>query len=75
VLGEIGLTPHAKKVIALAIDEASRLGHSIIGTEHILLGIVREGEGIAVGVIESLGVTGQKVREKTLQQLRGQQDS
>ncbi len=75
VLGEIGLTPRAKKVINLAIDEASSLGHSTIGTEHILLGIIREGEGIAVGVIESLGVTREKVREKTLQQLRGQQDS
>lgn len=75
VLGEIGLTPRAKKVIALAIDEASGLGHSTIGTEHILLGIIREGEGIAVGVIESLGVTREKVREKTLQQLQGQQDS
>ena len=75
VLGEIGLTPRAQKVITLAIDEASRLGHSTIGTEHILLGIVREGEGIAVGVIESLGVTGEKVREQTLKQLQGQQDS
>ena len=75
VLGEIGLTPRAKKVIALAIDEASSLGHSAIGTEHILLGIIREGEGIAVGVIESLGVMREKVREQTLQQLHGQQDS
>ncbi|MEO8953019.1 MAG: Clp protease N-terminal domain-containing protein [Ktedonobacteraceae bacterium] len=75
VLGEIGLTPRAKKVIALAIDEASNLGHSTIGTEHILLGIVREGEGIAVGVIESMGVNREKVREKTLQQLQGHQDS
>ena len=45
--GEIGLTPRAKKVIELAVDEARRLNHSYIGTEHLLLGLVREGEGIA----------------------------
>ena len=50
VLGEIGLTPRAKKVIELAVDEARRLTHSYIGTEHLLLGLVREGEGIAAGV-------------------------
>jgi ATP-dependent Clp protease ATP-binding subunit ClpA len=75
VLGEIGLTPRAQKVLTLAIDEASRLGHSTIGTEHILLGIVLEGEGIAIGVIESMGASREKVREKTLKQLQGQQDS
>ncbi len=52
VLGEIGLTPRAKKVIELAVDEARRLGHHYIGTEHLLLGLVREGEGIAAGVLE-----------------------
>ena len=56
VLGEIGLTPRAKKVIELAVDEARRLQHHYIGTEHLLLGLVREGEGIATGVLESLGV-------------------
>src|SRR5579885_893622 len=56
VLGEIGLTPRAKKVIELAVDEARRLNHHYIGTEHLLLGLVREGEGIAAGVLESLGV-------------------
>lgn len=56
VPGEIGLTPRAKKVIQLAVDEARRLGHHYIGTEHILLGLVREGEGIAAGVLDSLGV-------------------
>ena len=49
VMGEIGLTPRAKKVIELAVDEARRLGHHYIGTEHLLLGLVREGEGIAAG--------------------------
>ena len=62
VIGEIGLTPRAKKVIELAVDEARRLDHSYIGTEHLLLGLVREGEGIAAGVLESLGVNLEKVR-------------
>jgi len=62
VAGEIGLTPGAKKVIELAIDEARRLHHSYIGTEHLLLGLVREGEGVAAGVVESLGVTLKNVR-------------
>ena len=55
VVGEVGLTPRAKRVIELAIDEARRLGHNYIGTEHLLLGLVREGEGIAAGVLESPG--------------------
>jgi len=62
VTGEIGLTPRARKVIELAVDEARRLGHHYIGTEHLLLGLVREGEGIAAGVLESLGVSLEKVR-------------
>ncbi|MDO8688668.1 MAG: ATP-dependent Clp protease ATP-binding subunit [Dehalococcoidia bacterium] len=66
VTGEIGLTPRAKKVIELAVDEARRLGHHYIGTEHLLLGLVREGEGIAAGVLESLGVNLEKVRSETI---------
>jgi len=69
VLGEIGLTPRAKKVIELAVDEARRLNHHYIGTEHLLLGLVREGEGIAAGVLESLGVNLEKVRSQTIQVL------
>ncbi len=65
VVGEIGLTPRAKKVIELAVDEARRLNHHYIGTEHVLLGLVREGEGIAAGVLESLGVNLEKVRAET----------
>ncbi|MPZ22951.1 MAG: AAA domain-containing protein [Dehalococcoidia bacterium] len=65
VTGEIGLTPRAKKVIELAVDEARRLNHHYIGTEHLLLGLVREGEGIAAGVLESLGVNLEKVRAET----------
>jgi ATP-dependent Clp protease ATP-binding subunit ClpA len=69
VLGEIGLTPRAKKVIELAVDEARRLNHHYIGTEHLLLGLVREGEGIAAGALESLGVNLEKVRTQTIQVL------
>ncbi|MQF69954.1 ATP-dependent Clp protease ATP-binding subunit [SAR202 cluster bacterium AD-804-J14_MRT_500m] len=65
VQGEIGLTPRAKKVIELAVDEARRMNHSYIGTEHLLVGLLREGEGVASGVLESLGVTLDKVRAET----------
>ncbi len=65
VAGEIGLTPRAKKVIELAVDEARRLNHSYIGTEHLLIGLLREGEGVAAGVLESLGVTLEKIRGET----------
>jgi ATP-dependent Clp protease ATP-binding subunit ClpC len=69
VVGEIGLTPRAKKVIELAVDEARRLGHHYIGTEHLLLGLIREGEGIAAGVLESLGVNLEKVRSEVIKVL------
>ena len=59
--GDVGLTPRAKRVIELAVDEARFLGHQYIGTEHILLGLLREGEGVAAGVLESLGVTVERV--------------
>ena len=60
--GETGLTSRAKRVIELAIDEARNLGHSYIGTEHLLLGLLREGEGVAAGVLDSLGVTLERAR-------------
>ena len=63
--GEIGLTPRAKKVIELAVDEARRLNHTYIGTEHLLIGLMREGEGVPAGVLESLGVTLDKIRAET----------
>ena len=63
--GEIGLTPRAKKVVELAVDEARRMNHTYIGTEHLLIGLMREGEGVAAGVLESLGVTLDKVRAET----------
>jgi len=62
VRGEVGLSPGAKRVIELAIDEARYIGHNYIGTEHLLLGLLREGEGIAARVLDSLGVTLEKVR-------------
>ena len=62
--GEIGLTPRAKKVIELAVDEARRLNQQFIGTEHLLIGIMREGEGVASGVLESLGLNLDKIRSE-----------
>ena len=66
VAGSIGLTPRAKRVIELAADEADCLSQHSIGTEHLLLALVHEGEGIAGGVLESLGVNLEKVRIQTL---------
>ncbi len=59
---ETGLTPRARRVIELAIDEARYLSHNYIGTEHLLLGLLREGEGIASGVLDSLGITIDRAR-------------
>ncbi|RIK18712.1 MAG: NDP-hexose 4-ketoreductase, partial [Chloroflexi bacterium] len=58
----LSLTPRTKRVIELAVDEARRMGHHYIGTEHLLLGLIREGDGIAVNVLKSLGVSPDKVR-------------
>jgi hypothetical protein len=66
VLGEIGMTPRAKKVLELAVDESRRLGHDYVGTEHLLLGLLREGEGIAAGVLQSVGVDLGKARRGVL---------
>ncbi len=63
--GETGLTSRAKRVIELAIDEARNLGHNYIGTEHLLLGLLREGEGVAAGVLDSLSVTLERARAET----------
>jgi len=63
--GETGLTPRAKKVIELAIDEARQLGHNYIGTEHLLLGLLREGEGVAYSVLDSFGITIERARSET----------
>ena len=69
VLGEIGLTPRAKKVVELAVDEARRLNHHYIGTEHLLLGLIREGEGIAAHVLARLGVNLEQTRHVTIEML------
>ena len=61
-IGEVGLTPRAKRVIELAVDEARRLNHTYIGTEHLLLGLLREREGAAVGVLESFGISLEKAQ-------------
>ena len=63
-IGEVGLTPRAKRVIELAVDEARRLNHSYIGTEHLLLGLLRDREGAAVGVLESFGVNFEKAQNE-----------
>ena len=60
--GEIRLTDQAKKVIDLAVDEVRRLSHHYIDTEHLLIGIIREGEGVAAGVLDSMGVNLERVR-------------
>ena len=72
---EIGLTQRAKKVIELAVDEARRLNHHYIGTEHILIGLMREGEGIASGVLESLDISLDKIRTETSKMLSQQTTS
>jgi hypothetical protein len=72
VSGEIRLTPRAKKVVELAVDEARRLHHHFLGTEHLLLGLLREGQGIGAGVLESFGLNLQEVRAHVIQVLKEQ---
>ncbi|MGE5554056.1 MAG: ATP-dependent Clp protease ATP-binding subunit [Betaproteobacteria bacterium] len=67
--GKINFTPRAKRVMELAVDEARELGHSYIGTEHILLGLLREDEGVAAQVLKNLGADLGRVREEVLQLL------
>lgn len=67
--GNIYYTPRAKKVIELSMDEARKLGHSYVGTEHILLGLIREGEGIAARVLNNLGVSLNKARQQVVKLL------
>ncbi len=73
VLGDIPFTPRAKKALELAAEEAHNLGHNYIGTEHILLGLIREGEGLASQVLFSLGVDLRKIREEISALLGGGQ--
>src|SRR5437870_3160636 len=69
--GHIPFTPRAKKVLELSLREGLQLGHNYIGTEHILLGIVREGEGVAAVVLQDLGVTLEAVRREIIGLLSG----
>jgi ATP-dependent Clp protease ATP-binding subunit ClpC len=71
--GSPPFTPRAKKVLELSLREALQLGHNYIGTEHMLLGLVREGEGVAAQVLMSLGADLPKVRQQVIQQLSGYQ--
>ncbi|GAA1387495.1 ATP-dependent Clp protease ATP-binding subunit [Pseudonocardia kongjuensis] len=71
--GHIPFTPRAKKVLELSLREALQLGHNYIGTEHILLGLIREGEGVAAQVLVKLGADLNRVRQQVLQLLSGYQ--
>ena len=74
-VGHIPFTPRAKKVLELSLREALQLGHNYIGTEHILLGLIREGEGVAARVLLSLGADLEKVRNQVIQLLSGHHGS
>ncbi|HEX6207452.1 MAG TPA: Clp protease N-terminal domain-containing protein, partial [Actinomycetota bacterium] len=69
--GHIPFTPRAKKVLELSLREALQLGHNYIGTEHILLGLIREGEGVAAKVLQKLGADLNRVRQQVIQLLSG----
>src|SRR5690554_7438092 len=71
--GHIPFTPRAKKVLELSLREALQLGHNYIGTEHILLGLIREGEGVAAQVLNKLGADLNRVRQQVIQLLSGYQ--
>lgn len=66
---EIPFTPRAKRVLELSLEEARHLGHNYIGTEHLLLGLIREGEGVAARALENLGVDLTKVRTQVIRRL------
>jgi ATP-dependent Clp protease ATP-binding subunit ClpC len=69
-IASLELAPRTKRVLEFAIDEARRLGHYYIGTEHLLLGLIREGQGIAAGILETLGLDLDEVRKETLRQMQ-----
>src|SRR6266542_3125344 len=73
--GHIPFTPRAKKVLELSLREALQLGHNYIDTEHILLGLIREGEGVAAQVLVKLGADLSRVRQQVIQLLSGYQGS
>ncbi|MDD5644780.1 MAG: ATP-dependent Clp protease ATP-binding subunit [bacterium] len=69
IAGDVPLTSRAKKVIELAVEESGKLNHTYVGTEHILLGLIRGGDGIAAGILTKLGLDLKKVKEEILQEL------
>jgi ATP-dependent Clp protease ATP-binding subunit ClpC len=69
-IATLELAPRTKRVLELAVDEARRLGHYYIGTEHLLLGLIREGQGIAAGILETLGLDLDEVRKETMRQMQ-----
>jgi ATP-dependent Clp protease ATP-binding subunit ClpC len=69
--GQIPFTPHAKQTLELSLREALSLGHQFIGTEHLLLGFVRRGEGIGIDILEQLGASPTVVREEVIRMLSG----
>ncbi len=71
--GHIPFTPRAKKVLELSLREALQLGHNYIGTEHLLLGLIREGDGVAAQVLTDLGADLSRVRQRVIQTLHGYQ--
>jgi ATP-dependent Clp protease ATP-binding subunit ClpC len=72
---EIPFTPRAKRVLEISLDEARQLGHNYIGTEHILLGLLREGEGLAARVLESIGAEPSKIRSQVVKMVGESQEA
>lgn len=75
ITGEVPLTPRAKKVLGLAVEEAVRFNHQFVGTEHVLLGLIREGEGVGARVLRELGVDLQAARAKTIELVSARQQA
>lgn len=75
LLGEIPFTPRAKKVLEFAVEEAQAFGHNYVGTEHLLLGMLREEEGIAATVLEEFGFTVDNVRQEVKAILSGEKET
>merc|ERR1719498_1934150 len=72
---EIPFTPRAKRVLEMSLEEARQLGHNYIGTEHILLGLLREGEGVAARVLETLGADSTKIRTQVIRMVGESQEA
>merc|ERR1719321_1168491 len=72
---EIPFTPRAKRVLEMSLEEARQLGHNYIGTEHILLGLLREGEGVAARVLETLGADPAKIRTQVIRMVGESQEA